>query len=233
MKWLQKRLHHHGFNPGVIDGIWGRNTRNALIEFQRDNGLRADGITNNPTIRALRAAHPEPAPPKHLLEAFPWMELALRKKGLHENDDNRDLKKFLHSDPKNKYQLDPAVTPWCGDFVETCIGLTLPTAILPSNPYGARNWCKFGRTVDPCFGSILVFWRVSINSWKGHVGFYYSEDDTNYQVLGGNQNNQVCIASYRKDRLLSAQLPDVGEEYPRHIIRGADDFAKKVDMDLD
>ncbi len=232
--WIQQRLIVHGFNPGVVDGDWGRNTRRATIAFQTHKGLPAGGVLNDATVAALRAnpgasaAAPatttaDEAPVPDLLDRFSWMSLALRKRGLHEGRDNDDLREFLKSDGKTLG--DPARLPWCGDFVETCIAVSLPEAILPGNPYLARNWMKFGATVDPCFGSILVFWRGSRSGTKGHVGFYYSEDADNYHVFGGNQSNKVSVAALDKSRLLGARMPTVGGPYPRKIVKSGSDFA--------
>jgi hypothetical protein len=52
-------------------------------------------------------------------------------------------------------------------------------------------------------GDIVVFWRESIKSWKGHVGFYIREKDGWIYTLGGNQANQVKISAYPKSRVLS------------------------------
>lgn len=234
MEWVQRRLHAHDFDPGVVDGTWGRNTMNAVIAFQTAKDLSPNGLLNKVTVAALRADPAVPGvapssgvpkkdvPAQDLLDLMPWMAQALRKKGLHEKRNNIELRKFLKSDGPTLG--DPAKLPWCGDFVETCIALTLPTAVLPTNPYLARNWGKFGATVDPCFGSILVFWRGSISGTSGHVGFYYSEDDTHFHVLGGNQSNSVNVSKLDKKRLLSAQLPTVGGPYPRKQVRKATDF---------
>jgi len=37
----------------TVDGIWGANTRSALMKFQRDNGLRATGRADQQTMAAL------------------------------------------------------------------------------------------------------------------------------------------------------------------------------------
>ena len=231
IEWVQRRLRAHDFNPGVVDGIWGRNTMNAVIAFQSEHGLPANGELGNATVAALRA---DPAggagtatdspevPTRDLLDHLPWMALAIRKKGMHEQRDNIDLRKFLKSDGKTLG--DPAQLPWCGDFVETCIALTLPSAVLPTNPYLARNWQKFGKAVDPCFGAVMVFWRGSVSGTKGHVGFYYSEDSSHYHILGGNQSNAVTVSRIAKGRLLSAQLPTVGGPYPRKTVSSSADF---------
>lgn len=226
IEWVQTKLVAHGFNPGIIDGIWGRNTLNATVAFQKARNLPAEGVLNEATVSALRvetdgSAPGYEAPNQDIYDKLPWMTLALRKKGLHEGRDNRDLRKWLKSDGKTLG--DPAKQPWCGDFVETCIALTLPSAVLPNNPYGARNWLKFGHTVNPCFGAVMVFWRGSRSGWKGHVGFYYAQDSTAYHILGGNQSNSVSVTRVRKKRFLGARLPSVGGPYPRQTFTVAAD----------
>ena len=41
---LQTTLNNKGFSAGKVDGIFGNMTRNAVIGFQRSNGLTQDGI---------------------------------------------------------------------------------------------------------------------------------------------------------------------------------------------
>ncbi|WRS26425.1 N-acetylmuramoyl-L-alanine amidase [Oscillospiraceae bacterium MB08-C2-2] len=50
---FQAALYMSGYNPGTIDGVFGSNTRNALIRFQQDRGLTADGVAGPNTYRAL------------------------------------------------------------------------------------------------------------------------------------------------------------------------------------
>ena len=50
---LQQKLKEHNFNPGSIDGIFGKNTRKAVIAFQKSVGLIPDGIVGNNTWAAL------------------------------------------------------------------------------------------------------------------------------------------------------------------------------------
>ena len=52
---VQQFLANNGFNPGPIDGQTGSKTKNAVIEFQKENNLLADGIVGNKTKNAMRA----------------------------------------------------------------------------------------------------------------------------------------------------------------------------------
>lgn len=231
IEWTQRRLLAHGFNPGIVDGLWGRNTRSAVIAFQKVRNLPVTGTVNEPTVAALRlqpftGEESPDAPARTLLDAFPWMELGLRKKGLHERRDNAELRQFLQSDGKTLG--DPSKHPWCGDFVETCLAVSLPDAVLPSNPYLARNWQFFGEHVDPCFGAVVVFWRGKRSGTQGHVGFYYSEDADTIHVLGGNQSDSISIARLSKSRFLGARMPLAGAPYPRRRIASAADWELSV-----
>ncbi len=68
---LQRRLAELGYNPGSPDGRFGNGTEEAVIRFQRVNGLEADGRVGELTAERLysdqalpeqAAATPSPAP---------------------------------------------------------------------------------------------------------------------------------------------------------------------------
>lgn len=50
---LQDALNTLGYSAGAIDGVFGKNTRNAVIRYQRARGLTQDGIVGCNTWRAL------------------------------------------------------------------------------------------------------------------------------------------------------------------------------------
>ncbi len=51
---IQTRLTELGYFSGKIDGIFGSQTKNAVVKFQKDYGLTADGIAGSETLKALR-----------------------------------------------------------------------------------------------------------------------------------------------------------------------------------
>lgn len=72
-----------------------------------------------------------------------------------------------------------------------------------SGELNARSWLKVGcETVDPKPGNIVVLWRESMNSWKGHVGVFIKHDRDRIWILGGNQSNSFQISTYAKFKLL-------------------------------
>ena len=50
---VQQALKDRGYYTGTVDGIYGTGTYNAIVAFQRDNGLTADGIAGTDTLAAL------------------------------------------------------------------------------------------------------------------------------------------------------------------------------------
>ena len=52
-KQIQQKLKDLGYYFGSVDGIYGNATRNAVIAFQKANGLTADGVAGPKTIAAL------------------------------------------------------------------------------------------------------------------------------------------------------------------------------------
>lgn len=183
LKQIQTGLAGMGHNPGPIDGLWGKRTLAAMQSLIDLNG--------RPRVMAM------PDLPKEA----PWVTEGKKLLGRHEVTDNSFLRRWLKSDGKTLG--DPAQLPWCGDFVETCIRLALPSEPFPGalgeNPYWARNWTLLGEPTAPTLYCVMAFQRPG---GGGHVGFCMGQDDTRYFVLGGNQSNRVTIAPIDKGRLL-------------------------------
>ena len=53
VRQIQKKLTELGYSPGKVDGIYGTQTKNAVIAFQKDKGLSPDGIAGRQTLKAL------------------------------------------------------------------------------------------------------------------------------------------------------------------------------------
>lgn len=202
IKEVQRALKSRGYDPQGIDGIMGRNTISALRGFQLDAKLpiKWPGTLGPLTLKALGIGDRfgnEDTPNKTIQITPPWIVLARQKIGLHEKLNNKKLRDWLKSDGATLG--DPSKLPWCGDFQETLIAVTLPAEPLPVNPYWALNWEKFGRALPKGqipLGAIAPFKREG----GGHIGNIVGHDKTHYHVLGGNQSNSISVVRIDKDR---------------------------------
>jgi uncharacterized protein (TIGR02594 family) len=128
--------------------------------------------------------------------------IALSQFGIHETvgvKDNPEVLKYFDGLGFDGTFLKDE-TSWCAAFVNWCLKEGDKPYLRKLN---ARSLLQVGEKVDkPQVGDIVVLWRESKTSWKGHVGFYVSEDKNNVLLLGGNQGNKVCILPYAKYRVL-------------------------------
>lgn len=95
--------------------------------------------------------------------------------------------------------------PWCSTFVNW---VAWKAGLQYSGKPNARSWLNVGtRVTTPEPGDIVVFWRESPDSWKGHVGFFLgvSTDKKRVYCLGGNQGNRVSVSAYRLNTVLAFQ----------------------------
>jgi len=91
-------------------------------------------------------------------------------------------------------------TAWCSAFMNW---VAMECGLEYTGKLTARSWLGVGEDVKyPTKGDVVIFWRSSPDSWKGHVGIYINSDDKFVWCLGGNQSNQVNIKKYAKHRVL-------------------------------
>lgn len=131
------------------------------------------------------------------------IKLALSQYGLHES--NPQTKKYFEAVGMTDLWLQ-GHTPSCAAYV----GWVLKTAGYPYlKTLRSRDYeTLFEEPYAPIIGDICVFWRGSIKSLYGHVGFYITGDKDNIWVLGANQKNTVCIGKYPQERLITIRRPE-------------------------
>ena len=54
VQWIQERLEDLGYEVGEVDGVFGEETRQAIVQFQLSRGLDADGVVGAGTFYALQ-----------------------------------------------------------------------------------------------------------------------------------------------------------------------------------
>ena len=129
-----------------------------------------------------------------------WYNIAKRELGVSEISGPKHNPRILEylETVSNEFKADEIA--WCSAFVNFCIKKGRATG---TNKANARSWLTWGRmTRNPGLGDVVIFWRDSIGSWKGHVGFYAGQENKRILVLSGNQKNKVSFQYYPKKRLL-------------------------------
>lgn len=130
------------------------------------------------------------------------IHVALTQYGIQEYqgpvEHNPEILKYFLATNHNWIKTDE--TAWCSAFINW---VAMAAGYKRTGELNARSWLKVGvKTNNPEQGSIVVLWRDDPLSWKGHVGIFIRKDNEYIWLLGGNQSNQVCIASYPVHRLL-------------------------------
>ena len=130
------------------------------------------------------------------------LNIALSQYGIKEVPgvkNNPEIMKYFHAIGQDWVQGDE--TAWCSAFINWC---AKESGLEYSGKLNARSWLNLGKKVKTYKDAdIVVFWRESKTSWKGHVGIPVNEDADSIWCLGGNQSNMVKISPYPKDRLLA------------------------------
>lgn len=100
---------------------------------------------------------------------------------------------------------DDSEIAWCSIFVNY---IAKKLEYEYSNKLTARSWLNIGTPINlenAEIGDVVIFWRGSVTDWRGHVALYVRHDSNNVWVLGGNQNDQVNISAYSRERLLGVR----------------------------
>jgi uncharacterized protein (TIGR02594 family) len=194
---LQNKLTEAGFSTPTT-GRFDADTKAALKKFQASKGLKADGLFGPQTANALMPSLSIPA------AAGSWMAIAKTQLGVKELSGSRNNPRIVEYHRTAVGNLADSV-PWCSSFVNWVV---IKAGINGTNKGNARSWLNWGQKLSkPIPGCVVVFWRDSPSSWKGHVGFYVGDAGSYVKVLGGNQGNAVTISTYPKSRVLGYRWP--------------------------
>ena len=100
---------------------------------------------------------------------------------------------------------DDSTVAWCSIFINAMAKLCgLENTLQLEFPGLAKHWKYVGQPVDPADlrrGDIVVLWRESPTSWKGHITIFLRWEGETFVGLGGNQNNRVGVDIYPKSRI--------------------------------
>jgi uncharacterized protein (TIGR02594 family) len=143
-----------------------------------------------------------------------WYREAEGEMGVHEMLPNGMPNPRVHSYfQATTYKGGTAAEAWCSAFACWCMERS---GIMSPRSAAARSWLDWGTPLlSPQPGCVVVYRRGARSSGQGHVHFWTSDDSANRSDklpkyitgLGGNQHNQVCIATYSASDLLGYRWP--------------------------
>lgn len=130
----------------------------------------------------------------------PWLSIAKAEKGTKEIIGTQDNPRIIEYHSTTTLKATDDETPWCSAFVCWCLQ---QAGYKHTHSAAAKSYLKYGVPCDMVLGSIAVFERKGGN----HVGFVVAWDDVFVFVLGGNQQNEVNVKQYARNRLLATRFP--------------------------
>lgn len=152
-----------------------------------------------------------------------WLELAKSHLGLKETPGPANNPIILRwADELKRGVIHDDATAWCATFTGAMLhesGLQVP-----DNPFSARAYLELPRKLTtPAVGAIVVFWRVLVNSWEGHVGIVSGKDQRgNLMVISGNHGDAVTCSPYTWNprdpnyRILGFRWPSIAPKAERY-----------------
>jgi len=143
----------------------------------------------------------------------------LGQKEILGNDDNPEILKYWKE--TNILAAEHDEVAWCSAFVNWCCK---KAGAEMSGKANARSWINTGKgTRMPKPGDVVVFWRDSVDSWKGHVGFFlgFNSDTSQIFCLGGNQSDSVSVQAYDAGKVLGFRRVEEKSEIaiPKPILK--------------
>lgn len=120
------------------------------------------------------------------------------------------------------------ITGNCAGFVAWCLEKCGRES---TNSLMARSYENWGVSTkkDPLPGDIVVFYRSTKASGKGHVGFFVGfSSEGNILCLGGNQNDAVNITEYGLGRMTDIRRSSKAPKYSKTEIKKLESLADKI-----
>lgn len=217
VKIVQQALKDKGFDPGPIDGVFGKQTLAAVQALQKSKGSAGSGVIGERTLGWLGLEikkSDQPVNPAYV-EA---------KKYLGKGEHDKAFVKWLSSKwPLVKLNLKTIVgasAAWCALFVAV---MNSETGLEYISKYGglARVQGQIGVTIDYKKDGIPQGAVVHINakSCKSGSGNHITFSDSactaktvntrgaTFQGLGGNQSNVVKSSTYSISKICRVSWP--------------------------
>lgn len=139
-----------------------------------------------------------------------WMDIAWAEQGVTEIEGPQAEPAIVgYFRANGRADVTSDETAWCAAFVGACLARAgIAIAIPTEERLLARAYLKVGTPLhEPRVGALVVLPRGN-SAWSGHVGFVVGWTAVSITVLGGNQNDSVSVAHFRRDAVLGYRWPE-------------------------
>lgn len=133
----------------------------------------------------------------------PWLTIARGELGVKEISGGQDNPRIVEYHQTCTLKATDDETPWCSAFTNFCI---TQAGIQGTDSAAAISWMDWGVGIPLSLGKpgdIAVFSMSGGN----HVGFHISHGADSLRILGGNQSDEVNIATFSTDRFMGLRRP--------------------------
>lgn len=133
-----------------------------------------------------------------------WIRVAQREIGVHEITGG-ETKRIIEYHGATTLKATEDEIAWCSSFANWVFA---QCGMERTHSAAARSWLGWGTRQKGFKKYAVVVFKRGNSAWQGHVAFAMEDLGDRVKVLGGNQSNQVCYATYPKASVLGYMWPD-------------------------
>lgn len=159
---------------------------------KNDTWVVSEITTAGPSIEASARSNISGA---SLADDPPWLRIALKEVGVKRNLGSESNPRIVEYNASTLLGPLSDKIPWGCSFVSWVFA----QAQIPGNIRSARcvDWLGFGSQIkDPKRGAVAIFSPIVGEASSGFVGFVLSADDKSVNLVVGNINQAVSLASF-------------------------------------
>ncbi len=203
-EWTKVQIVDNQADVGFVPLSMAR-IKHLPVARDKNNKYEINQISNVKTATIVESIADKPNQEPQSRARPPWMEIAESelRKNIRETGEppNPEILKFFHS---TSWENPGFEAPWCAAFVSYCMENCSNQYVNGKNIKSARaaDWVKWGAPLKtPRYGALAILYPLSSGT-SGHVGFVSSFEDTQTELLGGNQEDALTKRFFSTNKIL-------------------------------
>jgi uncharacterized protein (TIGR02594 family) len=133
-----------------------------------------------------------------------WITVAEGEIGVKERAGDADNPRIVEYHATTSLHSTDDEVSWCSSFVNWVMA---KCDMDRTHSAAARSWISCGYPCKDFKQYAIVIFKRGRSPWQGHVAFAMRDEGETILCLGGNQNDSVCLARYKKSDVLAYRWP--------------------------